>query len=82
MTSYCKNKDIFLTKINKLYLFFSKKSFISSHIQQPGHTERFINQLKDTQVLKCLSGVGPIRQNSLQAEMQFVHGLKQFEHFI
>lgn len=66
------------------YFSLKKKTCTAAQIQQPGHTvsERFIHQLKDTQLLKCLTGLGPIRQNSLQVETQFVHGLKQFEHFI
>lgn len=56
---------ISLSKVDKPSLFFTEEAFTSAQIKQPGNTvsERIIHQLKDMQVLKCLTGLGPIRQN-------------------
>lgn len=52
--------------LSKIYLLiFTEETFNSALIKQPGYTvsEKIIHQLKDMQVLKCLTGLGPIRQN-------------------
>lgn len=56
---------ISLSKINKPSIFFIEETLTSAQIKQLGNTvsERIIHQLKDMQVLKCLTGLGPIRQN-------------------
>lgn len=56
---------ISLSKINRPSLFFIEETFNSAPFKQPGNTvsERIIHQLKDMQVLKYLTGLGPIRQN-------------------